>query len=255
MPDEHITLRITPHPIRQVREYPLWVMLLLLSMSYLIEPNFFQVQFGQVFTENSKIMAIHDLLYRTHEVLPFSVIIILLAFLQALIRLQWKPFIGFIIYFFSLLMFCYKYDPITNLVYQVGVWTSLLMLGYKEFQRVSTQYFLTNRRLVLKHQGSGQTIRSVFLSNIQDVILQTSFLGNLLDYGTVVPLTASGIGTGQSTSSAGIQSSVGSKLSLGFKATQSEGAVNAQASPEYALVCIPNARETYRLILQASDPA
>ena len=255
MPDEHITLRITPHPIRQVREYPLWIMLLLLSICYLIDPNFLQVQLRQILGEGSRVVEVHELLSRVHELLPFSLIMISLAFLQALIRLQWKPFIVFVACFFSLMIFCYKYHAITNLAYQLGVWFSLLMLSYKEFQRVSTQYFLTNRRLVLKHQGTGQTIRSVFLSNIQDVILQTSFLGNLLDYGTVVPLTASGIGTGQSTSSAGIQSAFGGRLNLGFKATQSEGMVNAQASPEYALVCIPKARKTYRLILQASDPA
>ena len=89
--------------------------------------------------------------------------------------------------------------------------------------------------------------------NIQDVILQTSTLGNFLDYGTVVPLTASGIGTGQSTSTAALQSALGTRLRIGLSGAQSKGKTITNESPEYALVCIPKARQAYKMILEGSD--
>ena len=58
----------------------------------------------------------------------------------------------------------------------------------KKYQRVSTQYILTN----LSGFESPRTwTDNAFIISFQDVILQTSTLGNFLDYGTVVPLTAS----------------------------------------------------------------
>ena len=78
-------------------------------------------------------------------------------------------------------------------------------------------------------------------------------MGKFLDYGTVVPLTASGIGTSQSTSTAGLQTSLGSKIRVGLAAAQSEGRTVTNLSPEYALVCIPKARQAYKMILEGSD--
>ena len=181
-------------------------------------------------------------------------LVLIPAFTQALLRLEWRPFITFLMISSILIIFCHFLKPIDNLAYQLGMWISVIMLCHKEYQRVSTQYILTNRRLVLNHQGHGQTTRSLFLSNIQDVILKTSTLGNFLDYGTVVPLTASGIGTGQSTSTAAaLQSALGSRVRVGLGGAESKGQTTTNESPEYALVCIPKARQAYKMILEGSD--
>lgn len=253
LPNEHVKLQIRPHPIRQLREYPLWIWILFLSICFTLDPELVRSWIKYNMGVESYSLWFYDLLFSIHKLLPFALMIYIPALILAIFRLRWKPLVSFSLSLVAVGIAGQQFTPISSLVYQLGIWMAVLMLSFKEFQRVSTQYFLTNRRLVLKHQGTGETIRSLFLSNIQDVILKTSFLGNLLDYGTVVPLTASGIGTGSSTSSAGIHSSAGSKLGVGLSATQSAAVINAEASPEYALVCIPKAREAYRLILQASD--
>ena len=253
MNDEHVRLRLTPHPIRQIREYPLWIWIFIISILSLMNPSMMFSYMDLFFDTNIYVNTIYHYLASMYFLMPYYILIVIPAFLQALFRLEWRPFFTFIICSFLLLVSCHFLMPIENLAYQLGIWISLIMLCHKEYQRVSTQYILTNRRLVLNHQGHGQTMRSLFLSNIQDVILQTSTLGNFLDYGTVVPLTASGIGTGQSTSTAALQSALGTRLRIGLSGAQSKGKTITNESPEYALVCIPKARQAYKMILEGSD--
>ena len=253
MNDEHVRLRLTPHPMRQIREYPLWVWILLISVLSWHQPSMMFFYLDKIFETGVYVNTIYYYLISIHHLLPYYLLILVPAFLQALLRLEWRPFFAFSVASAALAAFCHNVMPLVDLSYQLGIWISLLMLCHKEYQRVSTQYILTNHRLVLNHQGRGQTVRSLFLSNIQDVILQTSIVGNFLDYGTVVPLTASGIGTGQSTSTAALQTGLGGRFRLGLGAAQSEGKTTANASPEYALVCIPKARQAYKMILEGSD--
>ncbi len=253
MNDEHVRLKLTPHPMRQIREYPLWIWILLVSVLSWNQTSAIFLHLDKVFGTGFYVGTVYYYLSSIHQLLPYCFLIFVPAFLQALLRLEWRPFFTFSVISSVILLFCHYLTPIVDLAYQFGVWISLLMLCNKEYQRVSTQYILTNRRLVLNHQGSGQTIRSLFLTNIQDVILQTSIVGNFLDYGTVVPLTASGIGTGQSTSTAAIQTALGARVRLGLGGAQSEGKTTASMSPEYALVCIPRARQAYKMILEGSD--
>jgi len=253
MSDEHVRLKLTPHPMTQIREYPLWIWTLVISILSWIDPSTVFIYLDVLFDTNIYVNGVYYYLTSMHFLLAYLILILIPAFLQALIRLEWRPLFAYSVLSILLLIFCHYLMPIENLAYQLGIWISLIMLSHKEYQRVSTEYILTNRRLVLKHQGHGQTMRSLFLSNIQDVILQTSFLGNFLGYGTVVPLTASGIGTGQSTSTAALHTSLGSKVRVGLGAAQSEGKTTSNASPEYALVCVPRARQAYKMILEGSD--
>lgn len=253
MNDEHVRLKLTPHLMTQIRQYPLWIWTLLISILSWVDPKIIFLYLNFLFETSLYVDQVYYYLESIHFLIPYSILIWFPAFLQALIRLEWRPFFAYFITSFLLLVLCHYLMPIGDLAYQLGVWVSLIMLCHKEYQRVSTEYILTNRRLVLKHQGHGQTMRSLFLSNIQDVILQTSLLGKFLDYGTVVPLTASGIGTSQSTSTAGLQTSLGSKIRVGLAAAQSEGRTVTNLSPEYALVCIPKARQAYKMILEGSD--
>ena len=251
--DEHVRLRLTPHLMTQIKEYPLWIWILILSILSIINPKMVFVYGDLLFETQIYVNNVYHYLNSIHFLLPFYLLVLIPAFTQALLRLEWRPFITFLMISSILIIFCHFFKPVDNLAYQLGIWISVIMLCHKEYQRVSTQYILTNRRLVLNHQGHGQTTRSLFLSNIQDVILKTSIIGNFLDYGTVVPLTASGIGTGQSTSTAAVHTALGSRVRIGLGGAESKGQTTANSSPEYALVCIPKARQAYKMILEGSD--
>ncbi len=67
-----------------------------------------------------------------------------------------------------------------------------------ELYRRSHKYIITNKRLVMGvYMGIfGKRERELLYSNIVDVMMDQGLLGKLLNYGTIVPTTASGIGTG-----------------------------------------------------------
>ena len=184
---------------------------------------------------------------------PFYLLVLIPAFTQALLRLEWRPFITFLMISSILIIFCHFLKPIDNLAYQLGMWISVIMLCHKEYQRVSTPIYFDESKTCSESSRAWANYTFLFLSNIQDVILKTSIIGNFLDYGTVVPLTASGIGTGQSTSKAAVHTALGSRVRIGLGGAESKGQTTASSSPEYALVCIPKARQAYKMILEGSD--
>ena len=185
-----------------------------------------------------------------HFLLPFYLLVLIPAFTQALLRLEWRPFITFLMISLTLIIFCHFLKPVDNLAYQLGIWISVLMLCHKEYQKSFYAIYFDESKTCSESSRAWANYTFPILSNIQDVILKTSIIGNFLDYGTVVPLTASGIGTGQSTSTAAVHTALGSRVRVGLGGAESKGQTTANSSPEYALVCIPKARQAYKMILE-----
>ncbi len=56
------------------------------------------------------------------------------------------------------------------------------------------KYWITNKRIVLAKTFIYRDIRNVYLKQITDVSVTQGILGRLFEFGTVTPLTASGLG-------------------------------------------------------------
>lgn len=79
-----------------------------------------------------------------------------------------------------------------------GIWGAVLILYIVMYQR-SFQYAITDKALVFKRDFlMTRAQRRVLYDNINDLTLQQGASGTLFGFGTVTPITASGIGMGES---------------------------------------------------------
>ncbi|OIR16612.1 MAG: hypothetical protein BEU04_01355 [Marine Group III euryarchaeote CG-Bathy1] len=101
--------------------------------------------------------------------------------------------------------------------------TLTILLGFAglflvNYYRLSFTYFLTNVRIILQSDFFlNRSERQVRYNHIEDIKLSQSIFGRLFGFGTVIPLTGTGLGTG--TDEAMLASGLGSgsdKMSLGF---------------------------------------
>jgi len=138
-------------------------------------------------------------------------------------------------------------DNIENVV--VLVFGLVGIMG-TEWYRQCHVYLVTNRRLVISSHGLWHSERSLAYGKINDLILQKGFLGNLLDFGTIIPLTASGIGAGADMAGGGLgvgASLFGVNLGVGVGGGHSRN-VPKESLP-YTLFNIPAPDEIHAYIV------
>ena len=70
-----------------------------------------------------------------------------------------------------------------------------------ELYRRGHEYILTNYRIIARLGFLGLVERDIFYSRITDVFLQQGLLGRIFGYGSIIPITAAGIGTGDDSAS------------------------------------------------------
>src|SRR3989454_4815959 len=76
--------------------------------------------------------------------------------------------------------------------------SSLLAIVLVEFYRRGHRYFITNHRLILsKRAFASSTIRETYYDRISDLVMSQGILGRIFDFGTIIPVSQAGLGTGQ----------------------------------------------------------
>ena len=70
------------------------------------------------------------------------------------------------------------------------------------------RYLITDRRIVLAKTFWGRTARELHYDKIADLIVTTSFWGRRLHYGTIIPVSESGLGLGGDMSGAAVGAAV-----------------------------------------------
>lgn len=78
-----------------------------------------------------------------------------------------------------------------------------------EFFRRGHRYYLTTHRIVARFGNFRVSERAILYSKIDDLILQQGVLGRIFDFGTLIPITSSGLGMGQDFALAGAQAGAG----------------------------------------------
>ncbi len=72
-----------------------------------------------------------------------------------------------------------------------------------DFYRRGHRYYVTNRRIVMEKRFLSVRKRELPISKINDVVVEIPLLGRIFNFGTVIPLTASGLGVGEDLALAG----------------------------------------------------
>ena len=125
----------------------------------------------------------------------------------------------------------------------------LLLVNY---YRLSFTYFLTNIRIILQSDFfMSRSERQVRYNHIEDIKLSQSIFGRFFGFGTVIPLTGTGLGTG--TDEAMLASGVGSgsnKLSLGFMGGLKKTSRTARHDPHDTLYGVSNPSDVRDIITE-----
>src|SRR5712692_3114225 len=83
--------------------------------------------------------------------------------------------------------------------------SSVLGIVLVEFYRRGHRYFVTNHRLILsKRAFASSTIRETYYDRISDLVISQGILGRIFDFGTIIPVSQAGLGTGQDIAGAGV---------------------------------------------------
>lgn len=126
----------------------------------------------------------------------------------------WFYFIGFVLIF-------------TVFLSIIGI--IIIVITY--FYRGGHKYWVTNKRIVIARTFITRSIREITYDQITDVSLNQGILGRIFNFGTLIPLTASGVGA--------------SMIHTGYKST-----TIASTLSEYSLFGVPNPLEIRNLIMQ-----
>jgi membrane protein YdbS with pleckstrin-like domain len=81
-------------------------------------------------------------------------------------------------------------------------------IGVEVFRR-GHRYYITSSRIVARFGMLRITERSTLYSKIDDLMLQKGVLGSIFNFGTVIPITSSGLGMGQDMAIAGAAAGAG----------------------------------------------
>ena len=130
---------------------------------------------------------------------------------------------------------------------------SLIGLFSVDYYRRSFTYFLTDNRIVLKSSFlMNRSERQVRYNHIEDIKLEQGIIGSIFGYGTVLPLTGSGLGTGTDESMvvAGAGSDVKGLGSVGIAGGSRSSSKKIRHNPNDCLFGVPSPGKVRDLITE-----
>ena len=125
----------------------------------------------------------------------------------------------------------------------ITIAVSLIGILSVDFYRRSFTYFLTDNRIVLKSNFlMNRSERQVRYNHIEDIKLEQGLIGSIFGYGTVLPLTGSGLGTGTDESMviAGAGSDVKGLGSIGLAGGSRSSSKRTRHNPHDCLFGVPS---------------
>ena len=125
----------------------------------------------------------------------------------------------------------------------ITIAVSVLGIFSVDFYRRSFTYFLTDNRIVLKSNFlMNRSERQVRYNHIEDIKLEQGLIGSIFGYGTVLPLTGSGLGTGTDESMviAGAGSDVKGLGSIGLAGGSRSSSKRTRHNPHDCLFGVPS---------------
>ena len=120
--------------------------------------------------------------------------------------------------------------------YHLGMLFSILGIAFVEVYRRSHVFYITDQRIVTEVRFGGVKRNELSFDKINNVVLDQDLIGSLFNFGTIIPVTASGLGMGSDFSS----------VSMGAQGLLAGIPVNAQVTGGRAIQT-PRVRSMYGL--------
>ncbi|MEX0568605.1 MAG: PH domain-containing protein [Candidatus Njordarchaeota archaeon] len=210
---EKVLESMSPHPISF---WPYYVFFLY----YIIVGSYMYFKYDELLNSIMGVISI-EIIAIIVLVILWWVILIIPALIFSILNIAWKWVILYT--FIAVIGTALLAKHVIELQHIWIIATAIGIMGFilTESYRRSHKYIITNKRIIMgSYMGLfGAYERSILYSQITDLTLNQGFLGKIMNYGTIIPLTASGLGTGADTA----------QVSVGVGAGAEKGGVGAGA--------------------------
>ena len=252
--EEELLLVTRPHPLAMTGLMLFWLGIGALGVVFIIEYPRLTGGLGQVKFLGPVAARVYDVIWVAALLVPlvlmavfrinFKYVIVLALLLAARVLIAWKGY--------ELLGI--NPDPHPHLENYLLIAVGLLGIIGVEFFRRGHRYYLTNKRIVARFGRVSVSERSTLYSKIDDLVLQKPFLGRLFNFGTVIPITSTGLGMGQDLAVAGATAGAGKgPLSAGLFAAGGKVKNVPRDLSLYVLYRIKNPEQARNLIMEEME--
>ncbi|MEM1515170.1 MAG: PH domain-containing protein [Thermoproteota archaeon] len=239
---ERIEVSLKPHPLSFLRYFLVCLYLALLAVALHI---FHQWLYQNVWS-NPNIAGILNSLFSIvpglspEEVLFLMIFWVVLVLSGLLIGILWiskMPLLYMILIGISgtLIEFYMYPEPITKSA--TLFFSAIIGLTLTDIYRRGHKYFLTNYRIIAMKKFISKEAREIMYDKITDIHIHQGVLGRIFNYGTIIPITESGLGLGEDASLAAVSAGGGSVgVTFGWK----RGVSRPRTATYFSLYGVPN---------------
>ena len=274
---EKIKLVLTPHPLSFYGLHAVWIYVIILSLFFFfvsdLAMDYFGADGGSLtlgFFGKSK----SPLIAKTPFLGMFAAILdsiiggtlsfsvryglvalwFILLFIPSVglsvFRITWKWMAYMVIMAFLSIGLSLLLGIDEKLTYVFAMFFSILAILLVDMYRRSHHYIITNYRLMTDVRFIFNTRSDISYDKINNLVLDQGILGRLFDFGSVIPLTASGLGVGSDfaavTVGAGGQTSSG--MIAGGALTGGKSVNYPRTLSKYALMGVQNPRQVADMV-------
>ncbi|MFH1055209.1 MAG: PH domain-containing protein [Candidatus Altiarchaeota archaeon] len=226
MKDEKLLMEIKPHYLAFYDMYLIWAWIIILSLvfitfgeelsQFLGNPMLFvteqfesrtSVSDGNLLKNiplfsntmgwtNEFIVPINDFMRSYTPVGLWISVIFASAMAISVLKIEWK-WIGLMVGVgvVSMLLALYLEFP-AEASYYFGIAFSILGISGVQMYRDCHRFYITDRRIVTEVRFTAYKRNELSYDKINNLILEQGILGRMFDFGTIIPVTASGLGMG-----------------------------------------------------------
>ena len=198
---ERLDIETKPHPLSFLKYYAI--------SAYLVSISLFLRWFDSYITENTQLYNILQSIfswipYDTDSIIILAVLwatLLLGGFVLGVLWINKIPLFYFILAgIFTIVMSLY-FDIIIAEFLALTVAACLWIIVTEGYRR-SHKYFVTNYRVIMSKKFLSKEEREIMYDRITDVHIKQGIFGRIFNYGTIIPISASGLGLGSDSASA-----------------------------------------------------
>ncbi len=242
---EKVIAEVSPHPMAFAGAITLWVYTLIVTLITWVYSNRISS-----YVDSMPLIGKFLGVYSPYVLLSLSIILPFLIY--SIIKISWRHVvIAILITIVPPPLYSYFHIKLWY-VFPTLIVCSIIALVIIDLHRRAHKYVITERGIIFTYRGLFKVVRrDLVYSRISDLILEKSFLGKLFNFGSVVPITSSGIGSGEDVSATAVGVEGGKGVKVGAAVIAGRGVKVPRSRSFYVLYCVPHPEEVYEAIISA----
>ncbi|RLB04211.1 MAG: hypothetical protein DRG59_10605 [Deltaproteobacteria bacterium] len=178
-------------------------------------------------------------------------ILIFSSLLMSYLKISFKWFSIFLLIGFISTLPKILFNLQNNSIQLITIFIAVVGMVFVELYRRAHTFYITNFRIVeILDFLFEEKISELEYSKIENLIMQQSILGKIFNFGTIIPITASGLGMGKDAAilGAGAGGKITKKFGIGIGIGSEKGINIPRGRSYYVLYGIPKPHEVYDII-------